>query len=136
MKKVKKICALILALVIAVSLCACEEESGMSKVEEALQGDWECTWAYVAGTCYYYFHFDNGLVTSSFKSGFEEQQAGTYTVNEEAQQITCTWDSYSCTQARTEDYSPSPTVFDYTYENGTLSLNISDSEIMVFHKLE
>jgi uncharacterized lipoprotein YehR (DUF1307 family) len=134
MKKVKKICALILALVIAVSLCACEEESGMSEVEEALQGDWEASWPSVVGTCYQYLHFDNGLVTASFKGGYETQGTGTYTIDEETQQITLTWESYSETSKWYDGSIPDPVVYSYTYENGILSID-TDSELLVYKKI-
>jgi hypothetical protein len=122
MKRVKKVCALIFVLTIVMSLCACGKASSTSKIDEALQGDWQTSWPSLVGTCYIYLHFDNGNVRSSSMALYESQSEGTYAIDEDAHTITCTWTSFSTTADGSDDYIPSPDVYDYTFENDTLSI--------------
>lgn len=105
----KKIVAMMLALAMCLSLCACGGNP-YAEVEEALQGEWTYTHRY--GDSVYTFN-DGTVVCKGNTLGVEHTSAGTYEIGDHAIHIT-----YE---------NGIEAVFEYIYENGELSLKASDA---------
>lgn len=121
----KKVLALILALVFALSLVACQSEEELEKekiaVEASLQGGWgRNTGGEDILNFYYVYVFENGIVyfksQNASYSSIGHSDKGTYEVYPKSKEIICTINDGN------KDTNGTQRKFTYKYESSKLSL--------------